>query len=257
MTTQPEGAAEEVFARIRAERAAPPESGAALEEPASEEPPADAERYLQQRDLQLDPIVGPLVRKLKRSLQDEQNDVLDRIRSRRAHPSLDEALGTEERQAARYRSVASVAVEEAGAAGAKSIDAAGQDKVDVTAIAERLAEELVRPVRRGVGRALKSAAGSEDEQAVADGVGAAYREWRSARLERVASEHLAAAYAAGVYAAAGSAKLTWVVDDGGDSCPDCDDNALAGPTPRGEPFPTGQLLPPSHSGCRCLVVPTP
>ncbi|MEA2247481.1 MAG: hypothetical protein QOH46_2010, partial [Solirubrobacteraceae bacterium] len=25
--------------------------------------------------------------------------------------------------------------------------------------------------------------------------------------------------------------------------------------PKGEPFPTGQLHPPAHLGCRCLLVP--
>jgi hypothetical protein len=48
--------------------------------------------------------------------------------------------------------------------------------------------------------------------------------------------------------------LRWLVDDEG-PCPDCEDNALAGPTPRGERFPTGQLHPPAHLGCRCLLTP--
>jgi hypothetical protein len=45
--------------------------------------------------------------------------------------------------------------------------------------------------------------------------------------------------------------LEWVTVVGG-CCPDCDDNTLE-PTTRGKPFPTGQLLPPAHPGCRCLV----
>ena len=51
----------------------------------------------------------------------------------------------------------------------------------------------------------------------------------------------------------GSAR--WVVDDGGAPCPDCDDNALAGPVPHGSEFPTGDLHPPAHPGCRCLAAP--
>ena len=51
-----------------------------------------------------------------------------------------------------------------------------------------------------------------------------------------------------------AARLQWLVDDDG-HCPDCDDNALAGPTAKGETFPTGQLHPPAHPGCRCLLVP--
>jgi hypothetical protein len=30
---------------------------------------------------------------------------------------------------------------------------------------------------------------------------------------------------------------------------------LAGPTPKGQAYPTGQLHPPAHHGCRCLLVP--
>jgi hypothetical protein len=48
--------------------------------------------------------------------------------------------------------------------------------------------------------------------------------------------------------------LRWIVDDDGGPCPDCDDDALAGPTRKGDPFPTGQLHPPAHPGCRCVLV---
>jgi hypothetical protein len=51
--------------------------------------------------------------------------------------------------------------------------------------------------------------------------------------------------------------VRWVVDDIDGPCPDCDDNALAGPTPLGQPFPTGQVAPPAHPGCRCVLAPSP
>jgi hypothetical protein len=67
-----------------------------------------------------------------------------------------------------------------------------------------------------------------------------------------------AAFNRGVFAAQPAAtKLCWVVDNGGTPCPDAEDNALAGPTAKGARFPTGDLLPPAHPGCRCLVVPAP
>jgi hypothetical protein len=46
-----------------------------------------------------------------------------------------------------------------------------------------------------------------------------------------------------------------VVDEEG-QCPDCDDNALAGPVTKGQPYPTGQPHPPAHPGCRCILVST-
>jgi hypothetical protein len=64
-----------------------------------------------------------------------------------------------------------------------------------------------------------------------------------------------AAHAEGAFRAATDGALRWVVDPELGCSPDCSDNALAGATPKGEPFPTGQPHPPAHAGCRCLVLP--
>jgi hypothetical protein len=105
-------------------------------------------------------------------------------------------------------------------------------------------------------QALKDAAeAGDDEAAIIERVGTSYREWKLQRIERQARHHLAAAYNAAVFAAAPpGSQLRWIVDDDGDACPDCDDDALAGVVTAGEPFPTGQLYPPAHDGCRCLLV---
>ena len=74
--------------------------------------------------------------------------------------------------------------------------------------------------------------------------------------EAGAGPGIAAGVAMAVFGATPDATpLRWVVDDDGGPCPDCDDNALAGPTPKGQPYPTGQPHPPAHAGCRCLLVP--
>jgi hypothetical protein len=46
-----------------------------------------------------------------------------------------------------------------------------------------------------------------------------------------------------------------VPDNAGQPCADAEDNALAGALPCGEAFPTGDVLPPAHPGCRCILVP--
>jgi len=95
-----------------------------------------------------------------------------------------------------------------------------------------------------------------DEAGLADLVGSAYRSWKGARIEGLAMDHLVAAFERGVLASAPpDARLVWVVDDDGGPCPDCDDNGLAGATPAGSEYPTGQTHPPAHPGCRCLLVP--
>ena len=65
---------------------------------------------------------------------------------------------------------------------------------------------------------------------------------------------MASAFNRGVLTAApNGTTFRWVFGDPG-PCPDCDDNSLAGPTAKGEPYPTGQHHPPAHAGCGCLLV---
>ena len=88
----------------------------------------------------------------------------------------------------------------------------------------------------------------------ADRVGAAFREWRGERVERLAGDYATQAFSAGVAAAGGEGKMRWIVTSTG-GCSDCEDNALAGAVSSIEMFPTGHTYPPAHSGCRCLVAP--
>jgi class 3 adenylate cyclase len=126
-------------------------------------------------------------------------------------------------------------------------------------IGEQLAAAIIVPLRRRLDTALREAAGEDpaaDAATIAQHISAAYREWKTQRIEQVAGDHLTAAFAIGVLTSSPQGTAwRWVVDDQDGACPDCDDNALAGPTPRGEVFPTGQPHPPAHPGCRCLLVP--
>ncbi|MDQ1439155.1 MAG: hypothetical protein QOK43_2784 [Acidimicrobiaceae bacterium] len=273
-------AVEDVFARLRASREesvakarevlAEPEPEAKSEpdpEPESKSEPDpepehreavegepavsnEDERALQERDEAVADIEARLARKLKRSLQDEQNDVLDRLRSRRSRstegvlPALDEHL-------ARHVAVALPFLEQAGPG------------VDVAAVAHELADAIVGPLRRQLEPALRGGSNEGDdgegddaeESDPADRIGAAYREWKGDRIERLASHAVVSAWSRAAYrSVAEGTVLRWVVDDQGAPCPDCDDNALAGPTAKGDEYPTGQQHPPAHAGCRCLLV---
>ncbi|MGH9059440.1 MAG: hypothetical protein ACRDZY_08020, partial [Acidimicrobiales bacterium] len=104
-------------------------------------------------------------------------------------------------------------------------------------------------------QAVKDSAG-DDQTVLVDALSSAYREWKTQRIERAASDVVAAAFSRGLYQATpAGTQVRWLVDDADGPCPDCDDNALAGPLPAGEAYPTGQAHPPAHPGCRCLLAP--
>jgi hypothetical protein len=136
-----------------------------------------------------------------------------------------------------------------------AFQAGGGESDDTTglALAGKLAADLTTPIRERLERVATG--GDDDVEELAEAVRAAYRHAKLQEIEQLVRHHTAAAHALGAYAATASGSLLrWVVDDDG-PCPDCHDNTLAGPTPKGEPFPTGQDHPPAHLGCRCLLVP--
>ena len=252
------GGIDELFARLRAQAGTDVETNpepapasdtvpAPAGEDAAEASEPDDEELLQRRDVELEPVERTLVKALKRTLADEQNEVLDTLRRRRGLVSLPELLPAASDHTARYLAVADPVLTTAARLGAGD----GSDTPGVTDLAVGLAAAVVEDLRARLQRVLEAADG--DEMALADGTSSAYREWKTARVEPLARHHTAAAHTRGRFAVAPEGSLRWVVDAEEGPCPDCDDNALA-LTPRGEPFPTGQRHPPAHVGCRCTIV---
>jgi hypothetical protein len=127
------------------------------------------------------------------------------------------------------------------------------------ALLTELSTAVVSPLRERLGSSLEqldARTPADLEIAVAQSLGARYREWRGEPLEGALGDALAVAWSRGVFdAAPDGARLHWVPAVVG-KCPDCDDNALE-PTVKGSDFPTGQPHPPAHPGCRCLLVVDP
>lgn len=279
-------AVEDLFARLRAEQAPEVEEGVTLLGPAPATDPAtgarapearpdpvpeaaavpddetgagaeDAEAardpLLVRRDEVLGPIATALGRRLKRAMQDDQNDVLDRLRATGEWSPT--TLAAEEDHEQRYVMAATTHLEEAAKAGAVFGGGKPDDAPSVYALSLELARAVVAPLRRRL-QSEGATVDAGDEAALVEHVGSAYREWKGARTERVAADHAHAAFSQAVLAVTpqGGA-LRWVVDDDGGECPDCDDNALAGLVTGGEAFPTGHRHPPAHPGCRCLLAP--
>jgi hypothetical protein len=216
------------------------------------------EHRLQARDAIVDPLVGVLTKRLKRALQDEQNATLDRLRTSGGPATADQLLSRPDDQALPYRHLALPFLDEAARAGAAAASEFGPIAVSADDLAAQLADDLAGAVRTRLDGVLEaSRTEGHDLADVSERISAVYREWKVQRVERLATHYLVAAHARGGFLAQPEGTpLRWLVDDDG-PCPDCDDNALAGPTPRGEAFPTGQLHPPAHLGCRCLLSPTP
>jgi DivIVA domain-containing protein len=240
--------------------AADPSADSATASPAI---PDGDESLLQSREFAIVDLEVTLTRRLKRVLQDEQNDVLDRLRSLKAAPTLETLLPDEPAQTERYAVAARPMLADAAAAGAvfadETLGLPGRDapvEVDVADLATETGSGIVPALRRRLEQAIEAGAGEDDQAVVVESLGAAYREWKTQRIERLAGDMLSAAFSRGTWQATpDGARLRWVVEDADGPCPDCDDDALAGDLPKGELFPTGQRHPPAHSGCRCLLVP--
>jgi DivIVA domain-containing protein len=232
------------------------EDGAGGDEPVDVDPD---DPYRAKRAAALDPIAEQLSKRLKRALQDDQNLLLDRLRTG-SGAWTDEVLRSEDEQKDLYADAATANLREATAAGIafaraergeKRGRAPSPDAKAVASMADRLAGTVVTLLRR------RLEDGDGDIDGGAERVGAAYREWRGARIEGLVGDWVLEAFSSGVLAASGSGGgLRWVVGGEAPPCADCDDNALAGAVPTGDEFPTGHLHPPAHPGCRCLVVPT-
>ena len=214
---------------------------------------AAADPRLAQRDELLGPVVSMLVRRIKRALQDDQNDILDRVRAGGGWGP--DVLPLADDQESRYVNAALEHLLDAARSGATFVGGKPDDAPPVDTVAAELAAAIVVPLRRRLSAAGDSV-DAGDDSALIEHVGAAFRDWKGARVERLAGDQALAAFSQASLAAAPKATLLrWMVDDGGTRCPDCDDNALAGPQRPGEVFPTGHPGPPAHAGCRCLLAP--
>ncbi len=212
----------------------------------------------------LSPVTVKLARALKRALQDDQNELLTALRNVSGRPDLSRLLPEDDQQS-RYAVATTEALAEAWLLGSGWLrgglhdaanDAQGPAELESAAastLASSLAGQLSESLRHRVDETLGAVDDSGDGSA-ADAAGAAYREWKGRRVEALAEDFATRAFGWGAVAGAGGVTVRWIADDGGTPCSDCDDNVLAGEQPAGEPFPTGQVHPPVHPGCRCLIV---
>ena len=224
----------------------------------AEGPPEARHPIAVQRDELVAPIIIGLSRRLKRALQDSQNDLLDKLRAKGTTWSP-ELLSEETEHVDSVTTAALPLLEEAADAGAALVgNSEERPSADaLLGIAHELAESIVLPLRRRLSE--PDGLDGAEESVVTEHVGSAYREWKGERIEGLAGDHVVAAVSLGTLAAVGTggAGVEWVAvaAAGGTPCPDCEDNGLNGTQAAGEEFPTGHAHPPAHPGCRCLLAP--
>lgn len=229
------------------------------EKPAKFTPVVDPARF-SARDEAVAPVVSQIARKFKRILADEQNNVLEHLRNKRSSLEIDAVLGTADEHAKRYAAAVSEDAMTAASAGAKSMkDARGTSKrVTQKAVGSEVAAAvlagLVAMFREDARVAVGEAEG--DRQVLAGLMRDVYRKWKLTGIDEHVDDVACAAYNAGSYLSLEpSTAIHWLVDAESACCGDCADNALAGAVTKGEQFPTGDMHPMAHTGCRCLIGP--
>lgn len=244
----------EIFARLRkatleergATAPAPPPRRAAPAKPAT---PTD--ELFRRRDGAIEESLAVLTRKVKRVLQDDQNVMLDRLRSVKG--AITTELEDEHAQRARYAEAAFDALADAAAAGAQfAFDESGAnggpvDRQELQDVSADLAVTIVLALRKRI-----LADGNGDGQ---DRVNMAYKEWRGARVERLCTDAARRAFHIGVLAAAASRPVRFLPSPHDLPCDACALDAAAGERIAGQRFPSGSAHPPLHAGCACAVVP--
>jgi DivIVA domain-containing protein len=244
------------------EPAAAREADTATEAPAAEDAKPEpapsaapdttsADEWRGKRSEVLDPLISSITKKAKRAAQDDQNALLDAVRRHKGRPTSEQVLATESDLLSSWIELLHDAIDEAYGAGRAAV---GVDVVPADgSMAREAAETIVLPLRERIASAID--AGEEgDTSGLVERIGARFREWKNQSLEELLVDELSGAWSRGVYdASPDGAVFRWIPLVEG-RCADCDDNGLE-PTTKGSSFPTGQLHPPAHPGCRCLLAP--
>ena len=154
---------------------------------------------LAERDEMLTPVVSTLVRRLKRALQDDQNDILDRVRAGGGWGP--DVLPSTEEHERRYVTAAIEHLGDAARSGATFVGGKPDDAPPVDAVAGELAAAIVFPCA-AASTAPQARSMSGDDSALIEHVGAAFRDWKGGRVERLAGDEALAAFSQASLAAA-------------------------------------------------------
>lgn len=256
-----------LFAQLRAETSSSQDQAVqdqAVQDQAvstSEEPIELAEPEIDdspfgQREAAVVPLIVGAARKIKRTLADEQNEVLGQMRNAAKISSVEDLIADAVAHTARY--VEAITPELLGAYGAGSATSGTQLSAIVASDLDRMTafvtDGLLEPLRSRLDRAVLDGGGDTDD--TIRRVRAVYREWKTQHIDQHLEDVMRLAYGLGILAGVPSGTpMCWQIDPKGVPCADAEDNSLAGQVSAGEAYPTGHTYAPAYPGCRCLVLP--
>ncbi len=205
------------------------------------------------RDVAVTRSEANLRRQLRRALNDDQSEVLDRLRSGRGPIEVGELQGENEQRdqflAPLRRGLADIARAGARAGGVDDVSPESLDN-----LIDQLAAYVVLRVRRPTVAAIEDA-DHADREKILEPIRSLYRDFRNIGLPELVVDALNEAFAIGYYdSIEDGAAVRWVVDPRTDPDPVCEVNRDRGRMLKGEPFPSGHVRPLALPGCRCLVV---
>ncbi len=208
-----------------------------------------------------------MLRRLKRTLQDVQNGVLDAIRRQAPDVEVTSLLPTEDELAALH-SVGEAFLGEAYRAGlgdgatlaAVPPSGEAEDPERVAAAADEfrntVGHEIVSALEPTLAAGLEA---GEDANSLGERVSEVFRDLKGPVAESAVDRSLLRTHALGTHdawIAAGVDARVWIVGDES-RCPEnrCRANADDGPVGFDRPFPSGDTVPPAHAGCTCTLAP--
>ena len=225
-------------------------------------PKVDGAVFVKRNEV-IDPLIVMLSRKVKRLLADEENSILTYLEIKKSVVALEKVLPESATHAQQYVEALVEDLMAAAMGGARSLSSSMKadlrkkitNAAVMSVLSKSIDETIVRPLRDRILRCVEQSNGSREEMSSL--VRSVYREWKMQRVETNIPDLARLAYSRGAYLVLDAhTPVCWMVDPDGPACADAEDNALAGATPLGTQFPTGDLHPTAHGGCRCLVTPT-
>ena len=220
--------------------------------PSMEIMPDSVPEIFKDRDVALARLGPELRRQMKRALNDDQNDVLDRIRRGTGNPSVSE-LPSNEEQIQHYFDPLRASLGAVADSAAEIADGEA-DLVAIDSIALQMARHLVLSLRIPMIDKIEKSPDS-DRELLSDAIRSIYRDYRNALLVPLLEDALFEVYAIGHFMALDqNAETRWLVDPRLEPDPLCEINSRTNGLKAGDIYPSGHNYPLSLPGCRCLLV---